>query len=240
VTIRGCVHMFHFLPTTVPLVVLLAVVTAASANEPLGKLSEKYESGGRGPGTVSTGKGDRGGVSYGTYQLASKVGRADEFVRKYYPEEFKGLKAGSDEFTARWKKLAADDPKGLRANEHRFIQETHYESLAQRVQKRLGIALDQRSHALRDVVWSTAVQHGPNTNVVDLAVKPLLKKKPIETIGDEEVIRAIYAERGRKDESGGLARFRGNSEEVQRAVARRFENEMRDALEALNKERAQK
>jgi len=228
--------MSHFLPTTVTLVILLAVVTAASADEPLGKLSEKYESGGRGPGTVSAGKGDRGGVSYGTYQLASKVGRADEFVRKYYPEEFKGLKAGSDEFTARWKKLAADDLKRLCANEHRFIQETHYDPLAQRVEKKLGIALDQRSHALRDVVWSTAVQHGPNTNVIDLAVKLLLKKKPIEKIGDEEIIRAIYAERGRKDESGGLAHFRGNSEQVQRAVARRFENELRDALEALAKD----
>jgi Type VI secretion system spike protein VgrG3-like, C-terminal len=214
----------------------LLLTGAAAPEEPLGKLSEKYESGGRGPGTVSTGKGDRGGVSYGTYQLASKVGRADQFVRKYYPEEFKGLKGGSDEFTARWKKLAADDPKGLRANEHRFIQETHYDPLAQRVGKKLGIALDGRSHALRDVIWSTAVQHGPNTNVVDMAVKPLLKKKPIEQIGDEEIIRAIYAERGRKDESGGLTHFRGNSDEVQRAVARRFENELRDALEALSKE----
>jgi Type VI secretion system spike protein VgrG3-like, C-terminal len=228
--------MSHPLRTTLPVLVLLALTSAAIADEPLGKLSEKYESGGRGPATVSTGKGDRGGVSYGTYQLASKVGRADEFVRKYYSEEFKGLKGGSDEFTARWKKLAADDPKGLRANEHRFIQETHYDPLAQRVEKKLGIALDERSHALRDVIWSTAVQHGPNTNVVDMAVKPLLKEKPIEELSDEQIIRAIYAERGRKDESGGLARFRGNSDEVQQAVAGRFENEMRDALEALTKE----
>jgi Type VI secretion system spike protein VgrG3-like, C-terminal len=228
--------MSHPLRTTLPVLVLLALTSATAADEPLGKLSEKYESGGRGPATVSTGKGDRGGVSYGTYQLASKFGRADEFVRKYYPEEFKELKGGSDEFTARWKKLAADDPKGLRANEHRFIQETHYDSLAQRVEKKLGIALDARSHALRDVIWSTAVQHGPNTNVVDMAVKPLLKKMPIEQISDEQIIRAIYAERGRKDESGGLARFRGNSDEVQRAVARRFENELRDALEALRRE----
>jgi LysM repeat protein len=37
----------------------------------LGTLSAKYETGGRGPGTVSTGAGDRGGVSYGSYQMAS-------------------------------------------------------------------------------------------------------------------------------------------------------------------------
>ena len=48
----------------------------------LGHLSEKYESSGRGPATVSTGEGDPGGVSYGSYQLASKIGRADEFVKR--------------------------------------------------------------------------------------------------------------------------------------------------------------
>jgi hypothetical protein len=103
---------------------LLALTAFAfvAADEQLGKLSEKYESGGRGPGTVSTGKGDPGGVSYGTYQLASKVGRADAFVKKYYPKEFEGLKGGTPEFTAKWKELAAKDPKALHANEHAYIQ----------------------------------------------------------------------------------------------------------------------
>src|SRR6478736_3004866 len=96
-----------------PLVFAVALLAPPAADEDLGKLSEKYESGNRGPGTVSTGKGDPGGVSYGTYQLASKVGRADAFVKRYYPDTFKGLKGGTDEFTQRWKELAAKDPKGL-------------------------------------------------------------------------------------------------------------------------------
>ena len=37
----------------------------------LGQLSEKYETGRRGPGTVSGGQGDAGGVSYGSYQMTS-------------------------------------------------------------------------------------------------------------------------------------------------------------------------
>ena len=36
--------------------------------------------------------------------------------------------------------------------------------------------MKKRSAALRDVVWSTAVQHGPNTNVIVQAAKPLLAK----------------------------------------------------------------
>src|ERR1043166_4761527 len=37
----------------------------------LGSLSAKYETGGRGPGVVSSGAGDYGGVSYGSYQMAT-------------------------------------------------------------------------------------------------------------------------------------------------------------------------
>src|SRR5437016_3117016 len=119
------------------LLLLAALFLAADKEHTLGKLSEKYESGGRGPGTVSTGKGDPGGVSYGTYQLASKIGRADEFVKKYYADDFKGLKGGTDEFTKKWMQLAAKDPETLHANEHAFIKETHYAPQVKRLEKDL-------------------------------------------------------------------------------------------------------
>src|SRR5262249_41842186 len=146
---------------------LMIIPMAAHADDaPLGKLSEKYESGGRGPATVSTGVGDPGGVSYGTYQLASKIGRADEFVRKFYPDEFKGLKGGAPEFTKKWKELAASNSDGLRKNEHQFIKETHYEPQVRKLIKELGLDVKKRSAVFRDVVWSTAVQHGPNTGII--------------------------------------------------------------------------
>jgi hypothetical protein len=215
----------------------LALVLIAFGNlPPLGSLSEKYESGGRGPGTVSTGKGDLGGVSYGTYQLASKIGRADQFVQKYYPDEFKGLKGGTPEFTARWKELAGQQPEQLRAKEHEFIKVTHYDPLAKKIAQGLMLHVEKRSRALQNVIWSTAVQHGPNTRVVELAIKPLLTKTAIGDLTDAEIIRAIFAERGRKDDMGGLVHFKGNSAAVQKAVANRFVNEQRDALAALEKE----
>src|SRR5205807_2008135 len=96
--------------------------------------------------------------------------------------------------------------------------------------------VEKRSRALQNVVWSTAVQHGPSTRVVELAVKPLLQGKAIADLTDAEIIRAIYAERGRKDDQGGLVHFKGNSDAVQKAVARRFENELRDALKSLELE----
>jgi hypothetical protein len=222
---------------------LLVVVLAGPAwaedtrNEPtLGKLSEKYESGGRGPGTVSTGKGDPGGVSYGTYQLASKIGRADEFVKKYYPKEFEGLKGGTPEFTKKWKELAERDPQGLRAKEHAYIQATHYDPQIKKIQTDLKLDVTKRSAALRDVIWSTAVHHGPNTDVVVVAVKPLIQELALEKVSDEAIIRAIYAERGRKDSMGKLVRFRGVSEDWIPALTNRFTNELKDALAMLRAE----
>ena len=217
------------------LALLCSASLVCAADAPLGKLSEKYESGGRGPGTVSTGKGDPGGVSYGTYQLASKVGRADEFVKKYYPDEFKGLKGGSDEFTKVWKALADKDPKGLHANEHAYIKETHYDPQAVKLSKELALDVAKRSAALRDVVWSVAVQHGPNTGLVVTAVKPLLKDAKITDVTDEALIRAVYAERGRKDADGKLVHFKRVSDDWIPALTRRFDGELKDALEMLKK-----
>lgn len=52
-----------------------AIDRAASiATQRLGALSERFESGGRGAGAVSSGKGDPGGVSYGIWQLSSRAG----------------------------------------------------------------------------------------------------------------------------------------------------------------------
>lgn len=45
------------------------------ADRILGELSEKFETGGRGAGTVSGGQGDPGGASYGSYQMSSKLAR---------------------------------------------------------------------------------------------------------------------------------------------------------------------
>jgi len=220
--------------------IAVIVLLAASFEVPaeLGSLSEKYESGGRGPATVSTGKGDPGGVSYGSYQLASKRGRADEFVEKYYPKDFAGLKGGTPEFTVKWKELAAADPKGLHAKEHQFIRETHYDPQAAKLNKDLGLDLTKRSAALRDVVWSTAVHHGPNASLIVNSLKPLIAVTSIDQLADEAIVKAVYAERGRKTADGKLVHFKNVSDEWIPALSNRFANEQKDALAMLAKETA--
>ncbi|MGL4419589.1 MAG: hypothetical protein ACRCZF_02895 [Gemmataceae bacterium] len=195
----------------------------------LGSLSEKYESGGRGPGTVSSGVGDPGGVSYGSYQLASKVGRADAFVKKYYPTEFAGLSAGTPAFTEKWKQLALADPAGLHAKEHEYIHESHFAPQLAKLKKDLGWDAAAANRVLQDSIWSTAVHHGPNTDVIVKAVQAT----PTATSDEAALLKAIYAERGRTNSDGTLAWFPRVSDDWIPALTKRFRGELADALAAF-------
>ncbi|MGB8691494.1 MAG: hypothetical protein WCD53_29810, partial [Microcoleus sp.] len=202
----------------------------------LGSLSETYESGGRGPGTVSTGKGDPGGASYGTYQLSSKTGTLSNFLKaegSQWLGEFKGLEPGTKAFNDKWQEIAQKEPGEFGDAQHEFIRKTHYEPLASKVAKDLNLDVDQRSKALKDVVWSTSVQHGGSTSVVNKA----LENQEVSKMSDAEIIKSIYTERGRKNpKTGTLVHFPSSSKDVQKGVANRFINEQKEALNLLEKE----
>ena len=210
----------------------------AIAETLLGALSAKYETGGRGPGTVSTGKGDPGGVSYGSYQMASKMGVPQKFVAQVgFPwlTDFQNLSAGSAEFTACWKRIAASDTDAFQKCQHEYIKKTHYDLLVAKILNDDQLDVNTRSRALQDVVWSTAVQHGGNTSMVHKALANVSCART-DVAFDEQLIRAIYAERGRKKADGNLAYFSKSSPNVQKGVANRFQNELNDALAMLAKE----
>ncbi|HEX5747476.1 MAG TPA: LysM peptidoglycan-binding domain-containing protein [Archangium sp.] len=213
--------------------------------QPLGSLSRQYEARG-GPGTVSSGNGDSGGVSYGSYQLSSNRGTAQRFVdslRTSHPDYHAALSAhapGTEAFSNAWRELARQDPQRFDRAQHDFIQATHYDVAARGIQQDTGLDLNTRSAALRDVAWSTAVQHGPgnaDSGAREIFQRALAGRDPA-TVTDEQLIRDIYAERGRRDANGELAHFSRNSAAVQRGVANRFVSEEANALEMLRQERA--
>jgi len=222
-----------------------AVPAAAAAGalgkaiaEELGALSAKYETGGRGPGTVSTGAGDRGGVSYGSYQMATKMGVPARFVSQQgFPwlQDFRNLVPGTAQFTECWKRIATAQTHAFQEAQHSYIKKTHYDLLAAKIRSEDNVDVNSRSHALQDVVWSTAVQHGPATPIVHRACAKLTCA-PTDPRYDEQLIRAIYAERGRTKPDGNLAYFGSNSASVQKGVANRFKSELQDALAMLAKE----
>ncbi|MEM9311743.1 MAG: LysM peptidoglycan-binding domain-containing protein, partial [Pseudomonadota bacterium] len=214
-----------------------SAITASSISplRALGNLSKKYEVGNRGPGTVSGGHGDPGGVSYGSYQLASKFGNARKFLAdegEIWEAEFAGLEEGTPSFSAVWKAIAEREPTLFHDAQHDFIQRTHFVPQVAKIQSLSGIDVMTRSHALMDVTWSVAVQHGANSSLIGRVLASLEGALDAPDY-DQRAIKAIYGERGRTNAAGNLVHFSSASAAVQRGVARRFRNELNDALDML-------
>jgi murein DD-endopeptidase MepM/ murein hydrolase activator NlpD len=211
------------------------------ARDELGSLSSKYEVGKNGPGTVSTGRGDAGGASYGSYQMTSipAGGTVKRFVGQAnfpFAAAFKNLSPGGAAFTAAWKQCAASQPAEFKKCQHDFIAKTHYDPLVAKIKSQDGLDVTTRSFALQNVVWSTAVQHGPGNSIVHTAIQNLKGLSQSDPNYDKKLIMAIYAERGRKNSAGILVHFARNSAAVQKGVANRFISEQKDALAMLASE----
>jgi murein DD-endopeptidase MepM/ murein hydrolase activator NlpD len=207
----------------------------AAAGFVLGTLSAKFETGGKGPGTVSSGAGDPGGVSYGSYQMATKTGTVKRFVTQSdfpWRNEFQNLVPGTAGFTARWKEIAKNEPGKFQDEQHEFIKRTHFDLLVAKVQNEDHFDITKRSHAVQDAVWSTAVQHGGNTPIIHRALANV-NASPTDANFDRLLISAIYTERGKRRGDGKLAYFPSSSPGVQQGVANRFKNEESDALKML-------
>jgi len=176
----------------------LGDATAPAAHR-LGSLSEKFESGGCGPGAVSSGRGDPGGVSYGTYQLASKVGAVSAFIAnegRPWRADFGTATPGSAAFSAAWKAIAAREPVDFAEAQHAFIRRTHYQPAVDLVAKRTGLDLDSRHAAVRDASWSVSVQHGGAAGILAEAVARADAAMGRDAPGyDRSLVEAIYCVR---------------------------------------------
>jgi murein DD-endopeptidase MepM/ murein hydrolase activator NlpD len=198
----------------------------------LGALSEKYESGGRGAGTIANNKGDLGGASYGTYQIATNTGTMTTFLKflsQNNPEMYKALsgkKPGTAAFNSAWKELAKRDPQGFQQAQHAFIKSSHYDPAFNNVKKDTGLDVSQRSKAVQDVLWSVAVQHGAGQKIFQRA----LAGKDVSKMSDEQIINAVYDERSAE---GGSKYFGRSSASIRSGVMNRFSNERKDALAML-------
>ena len=187
------------------------------AHKGVGAISALFESRG-GVGTVSSGKGDHGGASYGKYQFASKNGSVQKYLKNSkYGAEFAGLAPGSAAFNAKWKEIAARDPKGFEEDQHNYIKKTHYDPMAAKIAKTTGLDVSKRGRAVQEAVFSTSVQYGAGSSVVQ---KALAGKDPSK-MSDAEIVAAIQDYKASKVDST----FKSSSAGVKESVAGRIQKE---------------
>lgn len=198
-----------------------------------GLLAAKFESANS---SGAIGHDKRGGTCYGIYQLSSRRGTMGEFLEfldKRAPEISSRLRqagpadSGGKEgdMPREWKNISDEHPMLFADLQHEFIYSKFYVPAAKGVKSRTGLEMEKASPALREVLWSTAVQHGVHGagNIFQKAMDSIDLKN--SNPADKEIIQAVYNER--------RTRFTGSTQAVQAAVQNRFNQEMKMALAML-------
>lgn len=192
----------------------------SSSSNPTGSLSARFESSGN-PGVI--GYDSTGGWSYGSYQLAHNNAKA--FVdQSPYAKEFQGIAFNTPAYRAKWKDVAKKDPEGFETAQKKYIDDTHL-GPQKKLLAKAGLDISKASPALKEVIFSTAVQHGPENDVILNA----LKKVGNNVRDESRLIKAIYDERW----SGGR-RFASSDEKTKKSVYNRFFGKNGELATALN------
>lgn len=174
---------------------------AKTSNWVLGQTSEKYETGGAGVSTISTGwldkahtQKDPGGKSYGPWQLASQVTKRDGTVvqvgstldiyikQSKWRENFRPYPLTSDGFDYAWKNICNTEGQAFRDEQYQFIYDTHY---SPEMAALSSLGLDTRGPGVQDCVWSMAVQHGHNARKY---ISQALAGKTVPDMSDADIV----------------------------------------------------
>ena len=200
----------------------------------LSGLSAQFESGLS--GVAAVGYDERGGTSYGLYQISSRAGTMERFLdhlEKNAPQWAERLRAAgpsntlgcSGRMPEEWRKIAAEDPVHFAELQRGFIEETHYTPALREILNRTGDSIVAHSQTLQQVLWSTAVQHGPK-GAADIFCRAVDQVRDGEDeISIRGLIDRIYGIRAKQ--------FRSSPPAIREAVHARFETEKAMALSML-------
>ncbi len=236
----------------------IASVTNATGH--LGQLSQKYESAKM--GSLSIGYDRTGGTSYGTYQLSSRTGTFNRFLEYLQDKEPQWAKKLSEAGTANtgsrsgavpsiWQKLCQENPERMKELEHDFIVKSHFEPVLSYVKEKWH---EQISPAIKEVLFSTSVQHGVGgaKHIIDQALNSMKQQKILVAQQNEhagtELLMGDLSQKNKTENTNSLAeqksfieniyahrknKFGSSTLFVQEAVRKRFINEQKDALNML-------
>lgn len=201
----------------------------------VGSIAEFFESGGRGVNTISTGKGDHGGVSYGKHQLASKNGSMATFLKSkeaaQFSSQFAGLTPGSKEFNDAYAKLASgENSSDFAKAQKQYIDRTHFEPTKNNVTKSTGIDIANRSKALNEAVYSTSVQYGADGG-------SSLLKKAWKDLGPDADDATLISKLQDYKQANVDTNFKSSSADMRAGVAKRAGQEKEMLLRVLEAEK---
>ncbi|MDR1359605.1 MAG: chitosanase, partial [Deltaproteobacteria bacterium] len=217
---------------------------SAGISQDIGALAAKFESGAE--GIAAIGYDRHGGTSYGKFQIASRVGTMGKFLR-YLEDKAPDLAARlnscgpantggrAGRMPEAWKNIAAEDPGRFESLQNDFIRESHFEPTMEQLAANTGVSFATMPPALQEVVFSTAVQHGPGgafriisralSRVGEEKFRGVLKSPEAIRRAGEDLIKQIYSIRA--------GQFASSSRQIQEAARERLRLEMREALTML-------
>jgi hypothetical protein len=137
---------------------------------------------------------------------------------------------------AEWRAIAAEQPGRFEQLQGDFIRISHFDPAMRGIAASTGLVFEKMPAALQEVLFSTAVQHGPSgaTRIVSQAVQrvgaqklqPGDDKKSTPTRkAEEQLITQIYNLRA--------GQFVSSTAQVQSAVRNRLKQEMSEAIQML-------
>ncbi|GEM_PF-6263214 len=174
-----------------------------NSSRQLGYVSAMFESGTKGIEAIGYDSG--GGTCYGTYQISSKQGTMREFIdwlKEHEPSWASRLEASGPANTGGtegqmptiWKTIAREDAEKFAALQQEFINQNFYEPAVQRIKESTGVDISTKSRALRETLFSTAVQHG--VGGAEKIFHSSISRLPKKELSDEsKIIASVYVNR---------------------------------------------
>lgn len=125
-----------------------------------------------------------------------------------------------------WTRIAQESPREFGRLQHEFVDRTYYRPTLRLLYQRVGVGFEGAPRAIREMIWSTAVQHGPRAaaEIIDQAIRSDAVPSEIFGTALPELVSSVYLARGEC--------FGGSSKPIRQAVRARFEREQ-DAILAM-------
>ncbi|MDO9633046.1 MAG: hypothetical protein Q7I92_14195 [Humidesulfovibrio sp.] len=211
----------------------------------LGSIAAMFESGDKGAAAI--GYDRTGGTSYGKYQISSRVGTMNRFLNFLSEQEpamaVRLRKAGPANtgstrgaMPAEWARIAAESPERFEHLQTEFIKKDHYQPAREKIREMTGVDIEASKPALREALFSTAVQHGASgaARIFNAAIDKFLNKpaaSQASVVGtksfEQALVSEVYSKRSHQ--------FGGSTEAVRQSVRGRLQQEKDMVLAMLEK-----